>query len=136
MVDGEGEGLVELAERIVRERSEMNDGVDGIQVGMYDVPDILPDLRRSRGGQGMEVTAFVQAGIEPDDGMAGGLEYTARDGADVSAASCEENAHSASSYGRVCAAQRDELAVMAARDPSPGETGLSLLECRALATTV
>ena len=68
---------VEVAERIVRERREMDDRVEAREVGRRDVADVgdraLDALRL-----GAEVAAAVEARVEPDDVVPGVGEVAAR----------------------------------------------------------
>lgn len=94
MIDGEGDIGIEVAERIVGQRSEMDDGVDPFQVLPGHVADILADRRNvDELAGGGECTALVQIGVVADDFMAGFDQHRHHDGADITLMTCDENAH-------------------------------------------
>ena len=50
MVDRVGQALVELAQRVVRERREVDDGVEALEVGRLDVADVAAAARGGGAG--------------------------------------------------------------------------------------
>ena len=70
MIDVVGAGFVQATERIVRERGEVNDGVEAAKIRRLDVADVLANRRHS-GQVGAEVAALVEIGVEPGDVVAG-----------------------------------------------------------------
>ena len=56
MIDAVGDVGVEIAERIVRQRGEVDDGVDSVQIAGQNVTHVLADMRHvgdaAAGGEG------------------------------------------------------------------------------------
>ena len=93
VVDRVGELLVELAERVVRQRGQVHDRVDPVEVAPLHVADIAGDSGAGGGGQRSEVAPVVEDGVEADHVVARRLEHAASDRADVAAAPGQEYAH-------------------------------------------
>lgn len=91
-IDVVGQLGVEVAERVVRQRPEMDDGIEALEVGPLDFAQIAPAdvvvrFRRA------EAAGLEEAGVEPDDLVTGLLEERYQHGADVTVMSGDENAH-------------------------------------------
>ena len=94
VVDVVGQGRVEVAERIVRQRGQVDDRVDPVELLHGDVAQVGVDLRDRRQPVGVaERAAAIQVGVEPDDLVTGRLEDGDEDGADVAEMTGDENPH-------------------------------------------
>jgi len=91
-VDRVGGGGVEVAQRVVGQRRQAHHRVVADQVRGRDIAEVprsgVPAL-----GRGTEVTAFVQAEIEPVDLVPRGPHERREDGTDVAAVTRNENSH-------------------------------------------
>ena len=84
VVDLLGPGLVQVADRIVRERRQVDHGVEGAQVGRLQVADVLAD-RRNRYRVAGDRAVVEVAGVEPDDVVAALQQPRRHDRAEVTA---------------------------------------------------
>jgi hypothetical protein len=76
VVDVEGQLGVQVAERIVRQRGEVDDGVHALEVGARDVAEVLANRRHV--GTGPDVGARLeQVAVEADDVVARGAKARA-----------------------------------------------------------
>ena len=85
--------LVEIAERVVRERREMDDGIDSLEVGRLDVANVATDLRRGRCRQRLEVAAVVERRCRARRPRGRRPRARAAQLTDVTVRACEEDAH-------------------------------------------
>ena len=92
MVDGEGDLGREVAERVVGERGEVDDGVEAVEVLGGDVADV--GLAGGQLGDVAERVVGEQARVEPDRLVAGRLQQRGQDGADVAVVAGDEDLHS------------------------------------------
>jgi hypothetical protein len=81
-----------VAQRVVRDRSEVHDRVEAREVVDRDVADVAPQ-RGDRLRLVAEAAARVQAGVEPDHLVPRRLEERDEDGADVAVVTGDENSH-------------------------------------------
>ena len=91
-VDAQGRLGVQVAYRVVGDRSQVDHGVETLQVGrslVTDVPGALLVVRR----WGPEVAPVVPADVEADDLVAGLLQEGDHHGPDVSTVSVDQHAH-------------------------------------------
>ena len=94
MVDVVGQGRVEVAQGIVRQRGQVHDRVDPVELLHRDVAQVGVDLRDRREPVGIaERAAAIQVGVEPDDVVSRRLEDGDEDGADVAEMTGDEYAH-------------------------------------------
>lgn len=92
VIDLVGELRIEITERIVGERSEMNDGVETCQVGEGKIAHVLADAGNFFGGRS-KITSGEEIGIEADDIVPRGLHEGASYGTDVAFMASKENFH-------------------------------------------
>ncbi len=92
VIDVEGGRRVEIAERIVRERREVQHGVEAVEVGRRDVAHVLADPR-DLGEGASEVAALEQATVEAGHLMARGGEHRYERRADIAAVAGYEYPH-------------------------------------------
>src|SRR5690606_32044877 len=99
VVDAVGEPGPELAERVVRQLGEVDDGVDALEVlgaDVADVDDVGAGPLRSAGG--VEPALAVEAGIDADDLVAVGEELGGEHRADVTVDTGDEQTQSHQSF--------------------------------------
>ncbi len=84
--------FVELAERIVRQRRQMDDPVESLEQVGRDIANV-----RAKRGEVVhpleEVAPFIEERVEPGHVVTGFLEHRRRDGADVAVVACDEDFH-------------------------------------------
>ena len=87
---------VEVAERVVRERREMDDRVESLEIAPPDVADVLPDVPdpRERVAEG---AGLVEVTVEAGHLVPGVLEEGDEDAADVALVSGDQDLHDHSS---------------------------------------
>ena len=92
MVDVVGRLRVEVADRVVADRGEMDHGVEADEVLALDVADVRAH-RLDLGWRRPERAGGEEVGVEADDLVAGPLEHGDEHGADVAVVAGDENAH-------------------------------------------
>ncbi len=92
MVDVVGQLRVEVAERIVRQGGEVDDGLEALEMAGLDVPDVEPDA-----GDLLpaipEAARLVEARVEPHHLVTGFQEQRHHDGADVALVAGDQHLH-------------------------------------------
>ena len=91
MVDVVGGLRVEVAERVVADRREVQHRVEAVEVGGLDVADVLAQ-RGDPGRRVAEHAVLEQVRVEPDDVVAGPLEERDQHRADVAVVAGDEYA--------------------------------------------
>ena len=126
LVDVVGGLRVEVADRVVADRREVQDGVEALEIRDLDVADVLAQ-RLDLGRRGAEHARGEQIRVEPDDVVAGSLGERDEDGADVAVVTGDKNAQGTSwlqcSYGvdSLAALRRCEHAAHVVADPAATE---------------
>ena len=94
MVDGVGQIRVEIAERIVGERREMNDGVEAFKIVGERVARVLGDGRERRNDAARVIGATpVEVDVIAGDVMPGGAQKRRHDRADITRMACKKHLH-------------------------------------------
>jgi hypothetical protein len=83
---------IEIAERIVGKRGEVDDGVDALQVVAGRVAQISPQGRDSR-HRPEKIAPIVEAGVHPDDVVPRALQHRNHDRSDEAGMAGDENSH-------------------------------------------
>jgi hypothetical protein len=86
-----------VADRVVRDRRQVDHGVEADEVLGGRVADVTGPLFVVHGGS-PEVAPVVPAGVETDDLMSGGLQDRHHDGADVAAVARDKDLHGMNSF--------------------------------------
>ncbi len=73
MIDVVGELRIEIPDRIVRQRGEMHDGIEALEIGPGQVAEVFPNFGDA-GRWLAEVAASVKVGIEADHFVPGGTQ--------------------------------------------------------------
>ena len=102
MVDVVGRLRVEVADRVVADRREVDDGVEAVEVLALDVADVACSDSTSACAA-PKVQAAKRSRVESDDLVAGPLEHGDQHGADVAVVTGDEYAHSEVTL-KLCAA--------------------------------
>ena len=92
MVDVVGRLRVEVSDRVVADRGEVDHRVEADEVLALDVADVGPH-RLDLGASGAERAGGEEVGVEADDLVAGPLEHGDEHGADVAVVASDEDAH-------------------------------------------
>ena len=92
LVDVVGELGIEVAEWIVRQRGEVDDGVDALEIGRLDVADVPADLG-DLGERAGEAALPVVVGVHPDDLDAVCEQHRDQHRSDVSLVPSDQYAH-------------------------------------------
>ena len=92
MVDVVRDLGIQVAERIVGERRDVQDGVDSFEVSRVDAANVGAD-RGNVDDAGAERAGGVEVAVEADDVVSRGQQHRNHDGADVSEVSGDENPH-------------------------------------------
>ena len=92
MVNVVSELRIEVTDRIVRKRGEMDYSVEASQVCRSQVAKVLGQLGNSR-HRLPEITLGEEIGVEADHFVASGLENGRRNSADISLVTGQEYAH-------------------------------------------
>ena len=96
MVDPEGELRMDIPERIVGERRQVDDRVTAREVRGLSVADVLLDRRHGRWGVA-EQTVGEQGAVEADHRHARALKHRNHDGAEVTQMSRHQHPHATTS---------------------------------------
>ena len=91
MVDVVGQLGVEVAEGVVRQRREVHDGVEALEVALDDIAGVLADRRDAHAGA--EAAALEEVDVEADDLVARLLQKRHQDSANVSVVTGYQNLH-------------------------------------------
>jgi hypothetical protein len=97
VVDVVGQAGIQIAQRVVRQRGQMQHRVEAFHVRLRQATDIFTDLRdvlRSL----PEVAAREEIGVQADNLMAGGAQDGASNGADIAFMSSQKDSHSYKSF--------------------------------------
>src|SRR5262249_25789254 len=92
VVDVEGDVRVEVAQRIVRERAEVNNRVESVEMTHLHVAQVEPQLVDVLDA-GAERALTEEITVEPDDFVASAEEHRYHHGADVALVSGDQNSH-------------------------------------------
>src|SRR5215210_1744157 len=92
MVDLARQLGIQVAERVVREPGEVDDGVETVEQRGLDVAQVDPE-GRNLDAVGEEVTALVVEAVEPDDVVAGLAEERHDQRADEAVVAGDEDLH-------------------------------------------
>ena len=92
VIDLVGELRIEVAERVVGERGEMDDGVKTFQVVEGEIAHVLADAGNFFSGRS-KITSGEEIGIEADDIVPRGLHEGTGYGTDVAFMASKENFH-------------------------------------------
>jgi hypothetical protein len=94
MIDLVGEFGPEIPERIVRQRCEMDDSVQPVEIAELHVASVLADVRHlydaATGGEG---AALIEITVESDHLVAGPQQLGNHDGSDIAQMSRHHYAH-------------------------------------------
>ena len=94
MVDGVGEVGIEIAERVVGERRQMDHRVEAFEIGGQRIAGILRDRREGDQLASRVIgAAAVEIAVIARDLMAGGAQKRRHDGADISEMACQKHFH-------------------------------------------
>ena len=92
MVDVVGRLRVEVSDRVVADRGEMDHGVEADEILAVDVSDVGAH-RLDLGWRRPERAGGEEVGVEADDLVARPLQHGHEDGADVAVVAADEDAH-------------------------------------------
>jgi len=95
-VDGVRGPRVEVADRVVGDGREVDDGVEAVEVLGDDVADV-PGALDVAGGLGTEVAPVVPPGVQADDLVPRALQERDQDCPDVAPVTVDQNSHNAPS---------------------------------------
>ena len=84
---------IEIADRVIRDRGQMDNRFEALEISGLDVPHVGADLIDLEPALA-EPTALEQARVEPDHGVARLLEQRHRRSADIAIVACDEDSHS------------------------------------------
>ena len=83
---------VEIAQRIVRQRGQVNHRVKPFEVGDIYVPKVLPD-GRNPGTRRPKVTVFKKSAVQPHDFVASSHQHGCSDCTDVTEMTGQKDTH-------------------------------------------
>ena len=92
MIDLVRQRRVQIAQRIVGERRQMDDGIEAAQIRDLEGADVLAE-GRDRLAPGTERRAAIEVSVDAGHLVPGLLQKRRHDGADVTATAGEENSH-------------------------------------------